>query len=503
MTATDVATPEKTTEEEPPRPTSAIQDRWGWLGVGAITLVLAATWIPRINLPFGDNHMGRIISRYALHLANLHEKGIVGSDFSADWEPYANSAYAHHPPLLNILTALFGSFPGDQPIEVWLSPYLLALLIVPAGALLLRGLGLRWSATLLAVGLMAATTFFWVYAPIMFDLGPILLISAVVVIARRKEYQPSRGLLAIGVVAGLLSTLVSWPGIGFAGAMGLWLLIGRRRIDRVVLWIGGAMVIGLLISLTFIVGVSGIADLTNQAEFRTQGGTFTARQFAGRQVRYLDALLPIWYLVLLVVGTVAGLLDKRTRLFMAFAVVFQGFWTIILNNGAYIHEYWNYPVLILGLVGMGTLLDRVITWLTTRVPSRATLVGTAAAGLALVAALAVIVTGPVDRRYVEDPTDAGALVSENGPGPGQKVAWVAGGGLSTPRWYAYYWDLAPKGVTPEILDGTEGNPTDLVLMDLRRVPKWLPPNIGDRAFAKDGTYALIKFSDLKAAEITP
>ncbi|SNS86513.1 hypothetical protein SAMN05421812_102114 [Asanoa hainanensis] len=502
MTATDVATSEKTTEE-PPRPKTSKEDRWGWLGVGAITLALAATWIPRLNLPFGDNHMGRIISRYALHLANLHEKGIVGSDFSADWQPYADSAYAHHPPLLNILTALFGSFPGDQPIEVWISPYLLALLIVPAGALLLRGLGLRWSATLLAVGLMGSTTFFWVYAPIMFDLGPILLISAVVVIARRKDYQPSRGLLAVGVVAGLLSTLVSWPGIGFAGAMGLWLLIGRRRIDRVVLWIGGAMVVGLAISLTFIVGVSGIADLTNQAEFRTQGGTFTARQFVGRQVNYLDTLLPIWYLVLLVVGTVAGLLDKRTRLFMAFAVVFQGFWTIILNNGAFIHEYWNYPVLILGLVGMGALLDRAISWLGTRVPSRAMLVGTAAAGLALVAALAVIVTGRVNRVYVDEPTDVGTLVSKNDPGPGQEFAWIAGGGLSTPRWYAYYWNLEPESVTPEVLDGTTAKPTDLVLMDLRRVPKWLPKNIGDRASAKDGDYALVKMSDLKSAEINP
>ena len=498
MTATDVAQPQQTAEE-PTRPTISREDRWGWFGVGAITLVLAISWIPRLNLPFGDNQMGRIISRYALHLANLHERGIVGSDFSADWEPYSHAAYAHHPPGLNILTALFGSFPGDQPIEVWIAPFLLALLVVPAGAALLRAFGLRWPATLLAVGLMASTTFFWVYSPIMFDLGPILLISAVVVVLRRKDYQPPRWLLVIACLAALLATLVSWPGIGFAGAMGLWLLLGRRKIDRVVLWVGGAMLVGLLISLTFIVGVSGIADLTRQTEFRTQGGTFTAEEFVRRQGKNLDALLPIWYLVLLAFGTLAGLWDRRTRLFMAFALLFNIFWTLGLNNGAYIHDYWDYPVMILGVVGMGVLIDRVIAWL----PGRFSLIGAGVAGLGLAAALGVVVLGASNRNYVESPTAAGTLVSEHDPAPDQTVAWVAGTGLSTPRWFTYYWDMAPMAVTPEVLASNQANPDDLVLIDLRKPPKWVPKTIGDRAAATEGHYALIRIADLKAAEITP
>jgi len=496
---TDVATEAEPTSAEPPRPKADRADRWGWLGVGAITAVLAISWIPRLNLPFGDNHMGRIISRYALHLANLHEKGLVGSDFGADWEPYSSAAYAHHPPLLNILTALFGAFPGDQPIEIWIAPYLLALLVVPAGAALLRGFGMRWPTTLLAVGLMASTTFFWVYSPIMFDLGPILLISAVVVPLRKKGYNPPRWLLVTACVAAVLATLVSWPGIGFAGAMGLWLLLGRRKIDKVVLWVGGAMLFGLLLSLTFIVGVSGLADLSNQAEFRTQGGTFTAQQFVERQGRNLTTLLPIWYVILLVAGVIAGLWDRRTRVYMAFAVLFNVFWTFGLNNGAYIHDYWDYPVLILGLVGMGALLDRVIAWL----PARVTVLGAGVAGLALAAWLGYIAVGKIDYNYVDRPTDAGTLVSQNGPAPGQTTAWVTGGGLSTPRWLAYYWDLPTGGITPQVLADNKANPDDLVLMDTRRVPTWLPKTIGDRAVAKQGPYALFRVADLRAAEITP
>jgi len=498
MTTDVAATPERDTAE-PSRGPTGNTNRWGWLGVGAITTILAISWIPRLNLPFGDNHMGRIISRYALHLANLHEKGLVGSDFSADWEPYSTIAYAHHPPLLNILTAIFGALPGDQPIEVWLAPYLLALLVVPAGAALLRAFGVRWTATLLAVGLMASTTFFWVYSPIMFDLGPILLVSATVIALARRGYQPPRRLLVLACVGALLATLVSWPGIGFAGAMGLWLLVRRRKVDRVVLWVGGAMLAGLLISLTFIVGVSGVADLSNQAEFRTQGGTFTAEQFVDRQWRNLDALLPIWYMVLLALGVIAGLWDRRTRLYMAFTLLFTIFWTVGLNNGAYIHDYWNYPILILGLVGMGALIDRVIGWL----PARVTVIGAALAGLALAAWLGYLATGIVDRNYVERPTAAGTLVSEHGPAPGQTMAWVAGGGISTPRWLAYYWDLEPKALTPEVLAAGRANPDDLVLMDLRRIPTWLPKTIGDRAVAREGSYALLRIADLKAAQITP
>ncbi|MEV0715888.1 hypothetical protein [Asanoa sp. NPDC050611] len=494
MTATDLAAPAETTHA--PRRLST-EDRRGWLAVGAISLVLAVTWAPRLVMPYGDNHMGRIISRYALHLSNLQERGLVGSDFSADWLPYSSAAYAHHPPGLNILVALFGLLPGTKSFEVWLAPFLLALLAVPAAAALLRALGIRWSATLLAVAAMASTAFFWVYSPIMFDLGPILLISATVVALRRKDYTPPRWLLAVACAAALLATLISWPGIGFAGAMGLWLLAGRRKLDKVVLWVGASMLVGLCISLTFIVGVSGLADLTNQAEFRTQGGAFTAEQFLRRQRQSLGALLPPWYPALLLLGALVGLWDRRTRVYLAFALAFNAFWTFALNNGAYIHDYWNYPLLILGLVGMAALVDRVLT----RTPPRPAQFAAAAAGLALLVTLAVVAYGRTNRTYVDRPSDAGRLVSQHRPAPGQQTAWLAGGGLSTPRWYAYYWNLAPKTVTPATL--AEANPTDLVLMDLRKIPSWLPKNIGDRALDRKGFYALFRISDLEAAQTKP
>ncbi|GAB3963674.1 hypothetical protein [Plantactinospora veratri] len=49
-------------------------ERLGRAGVAAITGVVALTWFPLLGMPFGDNHLGRIIGRYALHLRNLQEQ---------------------------------------------------------------------------------------------------------------------------------------------------------------------------------------------------------------------------------------------------------------------------------------------------------------------------------------------------------------------------------------------------------------------------------------------
>ncbi|MDG4828456.1 hypothetical protein O7627_03955 [Solwaraspora sp. WMMD1047] len=473
-------------------------DRWGWLSVGAITAVIAVSWLPLITAPFGDNHLGRIIGRYALHLRNLQEDGLVGSSFSADWLPYASASYAHHPPLLNALTALFGLLPGDSEAEVWLAPYLLALLVIPAAAALLRGFGISWTSTLLSIGLTVATTFFWVYSPLMFDLGPILALSAAVVHLRRRP-DPPRWLVLSACAAALLACLVSWPGIALSAVLGLW-LFAARRLDRVTVAVGASMVLGVALSLTFVVGISGISNLSNQTDTRTAGGDYTALEFLRRQWQYADLMLPKWYLLLLPIGVVMGLLVRRTRFYVAVATAFTLGWMLVLNNGAFIHSYWSYPALILGLVGIGVLLD----WAAARVPTALT-ARSVAAGVLLVAYLAFLIFGPTERKHVAEPIDAGRLVAEHGPASGQRSAWTVGGGLSTPRWLAYYWDLTPRALNEELVLGTDPaavhqpRPEDLVLMNMNRKPEWLPESIKQQAVAEEGYYGLFRVADLRAA----
>ncbi|MGH3489958.1 MAG: hypothetical protein ACRDP8_18875, partial [Actinopolymorphaceae bacterium] len=78
----------------------------GWLGVAGITAVVAATWATTLAAAYGDNHEGRVFSRFVLQVRNLAEHGLVGSQFATDMAPYGRS-YAHHPPLATILDALF------------------------------------------------------------------------------------------------------------------------------------------------------------------------------------------------------------------------------------------------------------------------------------------------------------------------------------------------------------------------------------------------------------
>ncbi len=172
-------------------------DRWGWIGVGAVTGVVAVSWLRFLNTPLGDNHFGRVGGRYALHVRNLFVDGLIGSSWSANWKPYSSVPYAHHPPLLNMLDAAVSWLPGHDPYQVMLAPHLLALLAIPAGAALLRTFGIGWVPTLVSVGAMTATGYYWVHGPIMFDIGPILLLSAVVVRLSRDP-EPERRWVALG-----------------------------------------------------------------------------------------------------------------------------------------------------------------------------------------------------------------------------------------------------------------------------------------------------------------
>ncbi|ROO52645.1 hypothetical protein EDC02_7584 [Micromonospora sp. Llam0] len=462
-------------------------DRWGWLGIAAITAAVAATWAPQLALPLGDNHVGRIFARHALHLRNLQEKGLVGSSFSADWSPYSNQAYAHHPPLVNMLDATFGLLPGSGTYEVLISPFLLGLLVVPAAAALLRAFAIAWIPTLVAVGTMAATGMFWLYSQLTFDMGLILALSATIV-ALRKRADPPRWLVVCACVTALLTTLASWPGIGFAAVLGLWLL-AARRLDRVTVAVGASMVLGVLASLAFIVGVSGLEDLTSQTEFRTAGGGFTARQFLVRQRDYATELLPIWYLVIFPIAAVAGLFVRRTRFYLLVTLAFVGMWVIGLNNGSFIHDYWAYPVLIPGVVAMGVLFDLIVR----RVPTRVSASAGIAAGVGLSVAFGTIALGPTARDYVYGPADAGRLVDAYAPGPQQQRAWVMN--ISTARWVAYYWDLPPAVMSPDAL--SQAQPDDLILFrtDLRQ--GWVPESVP--VVASEGRYGLLRVADIRSA----
>lgn len=244
-----------------------------------------------------------------------------------------------------------------------------------------------------------------------------------------------------------------------------------------------AAVAGLAVSLAFMVGVHGTGVLAEQTELRAAGGGFTVTDFIGRQVGYLRDLLPIWYLALFPVSVAAGLVDRRTRYLTAVSAVFAAGWVLVLNNGAFIHDYWAYLVLVPGLVGMAALLDRF--------PLHR--VAVALAGLVLVIGFGTMVSGGTGQRYLHEPTGAGRLAATHQPPSSQEYAYHAG--LGAPRWLAYYWDLQPRDVSGGL--PAAAGPADLVIVDTARLPEWLPDTID--VAAQRGRYAVVRVAEIRAA----
>jgi hypothetical protein len=279
--------------------------------------------------------------------------------------------------------------------------------------------------------------------------------------------------------------------MALAAVLGLWLLASRRRIERVVVAVGASMAAGAIGSLAFTFGVAGVTELSNQTELRTVGGGFTVREFVASQWHWFRDLLPPWYLVLLPVGVVAGLIDRRTRFYTLVAGVYATGWVVGLPNGSYVHDYWPYPVLIVGVVGMAALLDAV--W--SRLPRRVGIVGGALVGLALVAAFVGMVRGSTAEKYFTRPHDAGRLLSEHGPAPGQQQGWQVS--FQVARFLSYYWDIPPVEASPGNV--SQARPGDLVFMRLDRIPEWLSPSVGTHAVAREGRYVLVRMADVRAA----
>ena len=466
-------------------------DRRGWIGVGAISAVVVVSWLRFLNTPLGDNHFGRVGARYALHMRNLFADGLIGSSWSANWKPYSSVAYAHHPPLLNILDAAVSRLPGNDPYQVMLAPHLLALLAIPAGAALLRTLGIGWVPTLVSVGAMTTTGYYWVHGPIMFDIGPILLLSAVVVRLSR-EPEPDGRWVALSGAAALLASLGSWPGIAFAVVLTAWLFAFRRD-NRAWLVVGLCTAAGTAVSMLFMFGVHGWRALADQAEVRTGDAEVGIGEFLRRQWSNADDLLPVWYVALYPLALGAGFLDRRTRWYTSMSAVLATGWVLGLRQGAYLHDYWAYLLLIPGLVGFAALGDWLARWIREHSANLGPLL-VAGVALALVASFGTKAFGSMPASTATGPpTPAGWPLRTDRAKP------RAGPGISAPRERVGWRSTGTGrfGSSTERSSRRRRRPRTSSSSTSTRCPEWLPVEAVDRAIASTGVYAVFDVATLR------
>ena len=468
--------------------------------VAVLVAFLAVSWWPAFGLPLGDSHEGRVLGQFSLHVANFWDLGPAGSSFGASWEPFSEVPYTHHPPLLTFLHLVVSAVVGQGLSQVKVVGYLAGLATVPALWWVGRRLGLRALPVAAAVAALVATPWWWVYGRLGLGFLPNLaMLGAVWAVADQASARRVR----LATAASFIAVAASWHGVFLAPLLWLWLW-RRRGLDRAALIVGAAMAAAGLVVLAWVAQGAGFRELGDHLGDRV-GGHWGWGDFAQRQWRFARGLLPGWYLVAALPALAAGLADARTRFATGALAAMVVAFAVVPADGAWIHDYWNFPVLLALFPGFAVLLDWVGGWSAHWLDRRlggGRLVGpvrlrVAAATIVVAAGVAVMAMGPADRhdRYFAVPADAGHLVASIDPAVGQSVAWYVPQ-VPWPTWIAHAWELPPAALVD-----TSGVATvpdnDLAVVRLDRLPAWLDPAVADHAVAVDGRYAVVRGAALR------
>ena len=536
----------------------------GWTVVALIAAALVAAWLPDLDLPLGNSDDGRILGMFGLRARNFWELGAVESRFGAVVEPYVRAVYdvapradpppvavtyAHHPPLQVFMSVVSTGVLGDSATALRVPGLLVGAATVAFMASLLRGRGLAWGPTLLAVTAMASTGFYYVYGRISISFSLLLAAIAAVSWALRRAEPRRRDTLVVAGCAAL-AAMQSWIGIAAMALVMLWLLAARHsdgggppadgsgprvRAERgadaepsvggrepyigaavaarprrlMVSWPSGGRrtllaavaagtALGAGATALWMLNAAGVEDLWNQVVIRTGnevggagGPTFTFREFLARQWRFAteEMLVPVWLRVLLVPCLLAGLIDRRTRAPAAITLVVAAALTFGVQQGAWVHRLWNFPWLAPVTIGFAALAD----WARRLIPRRWRPLPAALAAVVMAATLVAVVGGSTRQRYITDPADAGAVLEQVDSLPGSALAWSVPP-VTSPTWVSYYLPMRVIRLDEDRLDDLDGS--DVVVLRADRVPDFFPEGALSDPLAAHTDFLVISASKL-------
>ncbi|MXZ97449.1 MAG: hypothetical protein F4Z23_00215 [Acidimicrobiaceae bacterium] len=521
--------------------------------MGLIAAAVLAAWLPDLGLPLGNSDDGRILGLFGLQARNFWELGIVDSRFGAAVEPYVRAVYdvapradpplvavtyAHHPPLQVIMAVVSTGILGDSTAALRVPSLLVGGATVVFMASLLRGRGLAWGPTLLAVAAMASTGFYYVYARVSVSFSlQVAAIAAVSWALHHAEPRRRDTLTVAGFAA--LAAMQSWIGIAAMVLVMLWLLAGRQRDGRQrrapvswpsggrqrrapvswpsggrqrrapVSWPSGgrqrllaAVVAGTALgagaTALWMLSAAGYDDLANQLAIRTgnevggtSGPTFTFGEFLARQWRFVteEMLVPVWLRVLLVPCLLAGLIDRRTRAPTAITLAVAAALTFGVQQGAWVHRLWNFPWLAPVTIGFAALAD----WVRRPIPRRWRPLPAALAAVVIAGTLVAVASGSTRQRYITDPAEAGTVLEQVGRLSGSQLAWAVPP-VTSPTWVSYY--LRTRVIALDEDDLGYLDESDVVVLSPDRVPGFFPEGALDDPLAVHGDFVVISASKL-------
>ena len=337
-----------------------------------LVAVLAVGWWELLFLPLGASHDGRINGQFGLQVRNFLENGLSGSDFLASRAPFSEQPYVHHPPLLNLMHAMVGSFLGQGEWQLRLIGYLAGLTTVVGLLWLARRLELGAGATVLAMALVAGTPMFWIYARLGLGVSLMVILLGLWIghlgpAGTGPARLPGSGgpagsgpsLAVLVVVAGAVA-FSSWTGVLLVAVLAGWGLLhpGSRSIARLVAGTGAVM---LMLTLVWALTVGDAAELAAHAADRRRWPPWDALVENYRW--FYGTLYPTWFRWLILPAITAAVVDRRTRLASGAIVVALGVWTLATPDAAYLHDYWTYPLLVPVVLGLAVILDRLVVCL--------------------------------------------------------------------------------------------------------------------------------------------
>ena len=504
---------------------------------------MLALWLPDLYLPLGNSDDGRILARFGLQARNFWELGPFESQMGAVVEPYWRGeynvaprstppaeavSYAHHPPLqLFISIVSFGVF-GDNLFALRFAGFLLGTATVAFMAALLHVRELPWVPTLLAVAAMASTGFFHIYARIGVGFSLIIASTAAIAWLEKIERPPLWAISCTAILLGC-AAMQSWIAMAAVALLVVWFFISQLNMNRdldmnrdtvahtslrrafmslqrafmspTVLTVAVGAIVGVVITVAWILNAANITELIEWAQFRANSSTasrpvnpanqFGFMDFLKRQWHFasLGLMVPVWMRALMLPALIIGLVDRRTRMPTAITLFVAAAWTFVFQQGAWVHMLWNFPWLAPVTIGFAATIDAIRKLL----PPTGRLISTVLASSVIIVTIVLVFSGSTRSNYLTEPSDAGRAIEKIRHTEAASVAdgiWIADG-IPTARWAAYYLDVPVWPLNKNSVDLFKSD--DLVMLRTDRMPDWFVDSVEtSRPVAQVGSYQIVK-----------
>jgi 4-amino-4-deoxy-L-arabinose transferase-like glycosyltransferase len=358
------------------RTTTGLADRrLGWM----ILLLFCAAFALKVggdlNAPFGFLPTGSSVDAYnaatwSTGARALRESGPIDSKFGAVWSDVKGDRYAHHPPGIYSATALAQWLVSDDELGARLLVFLAGLVAAVLLFVLLCDLDLAPVLAAASVGIGFSIPMFLTFGTMLDTVMLGLPFAAGYLVLWQRSLRGRPRYIGLAAAAAAVC-LVAWEGVVLvAVTMLVTAVVGRDR-ERwtAIVAAGAGAASAVIVTGLWQVWVYGdLSDVLDQGALRAGGGGQSIGDYVDSQFVALRETFGVPALVVLGVGMVVLLASRRFRPVGVAALATPVIYAVGFREGSYIHDYWNYWLIITFVVGIGALASllehvRLRSWL--------------------------------------------------------------------------------------------------------------------------------------------